>query len=268
MSIKSLFAAFLTIFTITQSQELLQETKHTPQWLHQGFTLYLDNAFSDTEINEFKKRTNILPTFQELEDIDGNCMSLDDCIASYLLVKFIDTQWNREKLLALFDDYDNFENILRHLKKNIETHWNYCTFFETLGFKSGTFFSEQFIEDLYVPFQRALSTPRKNGKIFKMEEIFNAFQIYKDRIVNSNNRILTLIKNKNEVAGWALFIMESESNVTLEILCINPDYRIYDIGKKIISNIHKKFRTIRSIVTINKEINVKMPYFCGTLFNN
>ncbi len=257
-------------FLFAQELPLQQQTEHrsgTPRWLHCGMTLYLDHYFSDEEVAIFKKTATTLPTLEELESIekedDERFAELNAFMASYLLVQFIDTQWNREKLLALIDNYADFEQILRFTKKDVEKHWKYHTFFTTHAFKSGDSSLASLIPDLLDTFCKALSFPLKNKSIPAAEEIASSFDNYRTRILESDDHLLIMIQDNRAVAGWALFSLQSESGVLLEAFCIHPDYREYDIRTKLMSAVHQKVRAIKSITTINDKMDLKTPYFCG-----
>ena len=239
-----------------------------PYWLYQGLTLYLAHYFSDEEIATFKRTAHTLPTLQELE----NCSEQDDehfaqingFMASYLLVEFIDTAWNREKLLAIVQDYPNFENILRYLKKDVEKHWIYHTFFTAHAFQSGDQALKPLMKDLLLTFKKSLSRPYKNRTTPELEDILSSFTDYKTKIIESDNHVLTIIQNNSAIAGWALFSLQSTSKAMLEALCIHPEYRNHDISNKLVAALHQNFRHIKSITTVNKNMNLKTPYFCGT----
>jgi len=240
---------------------------NTPYWLRQGLSLYLAHAIPDEAIEIFKSTATTLPTLEELESISAQdserFAELNGFIASYLLVEFIDKAWNREKLLAIVEDYANFENILRYLKKDIEKHWNYHTFFTTRAYKCGDQSLMPLMKDLLVTFKKALCAPYKNKSVPELDEVLSSFNDYKTKIIESDNHLLIIIQNNTDVAGWALFSLEPESHATLEALCIHPAYRKYDINKKLVHAVHKNFRAVKSITTINKDISYKTPYFCG-----
>lgn len=237
-----------------------------PEWLQQGLALYLADYISDEEVEIFKNSTNTLPTLEELENStthDNEKYEQHNAIASYLLVKFIDTQWKREKLLAVIDNYAQLESILRYPKKDIEKHWNYNTFFTVHAFKSGDPALTPLIKDLFMTFKRALSAPHKKRTVPQLEEIVSSFTDYEKKIIESDNHLLITIENNIDIAGWALFSLQSESRVILQAACIDPEYRQYDIGTKLINAVNKKFRHIKSITTANPNMNLKTPCFCG-----
>lgn len=94
-----------------------------PRWLHQGVALYFADYFSSLSIEKFIQKAQPLPLLEQLENIrnedNESFAKLNGFISSYLLVKFIDTLWSRFDLLALLDDYSNFEKILKHSKKDV-----------------------------------------------------------------------------------------------------------------------------------------------------
>lgn len=238
-----------------------------PRWLHQGLALYLAHYMSDEAIEKFKNNATALPTLEELESVstedNERFAELNGFMASYLLVEFIDKAWNREKLLAVVEDYANFENILRYLKKDVEKHWMYHTFFTTHAFKSGDQSVMPLMKNLLVTYKKAVCTPYKNKFVPQLDEILSSFNEYKTKIIESNDHLLIVIQNKTDIAGWALFSAQSESHITLQALCIHPAYRGYDINKKLVNAVRKNFRTVKSITTVNKDINYKTPCFCG-----
>jgi hypothetical protein len=255
-------------FMYAQELPLYKQTEHhtdTPRWLHQGMELYLDHYFSDEKIETFKNTATALPTLQELESVedDERFAELNGPLASYLLVQFIDTQWGREKLFALIDNYADFENILRFTKKNVEKHWMYHTLFTTHAFKSGDPSLASLIPDLLSTFSKALSLSPKNRTAPEPKEIAASFNNYRTKMLESDDHLLIMIQDNTAVAGWALFSLQSESSVLLEAFCIHPDYRNYDIQTKLMSAVHRKVRTIKSITTINSKMDLRTPYFCG-----
>lgn len=238
-----------------------------PQWLYHGLALYLAHYFSDEAIKVFKDTATALPTLQDLENLsieNNECPTrLNPLITSYLLAEFIDKAWNREKLLAIVEDYANFENIVCYLKKDVEKHWMYHTFFTTQAFKSGDRSLIPLIKNLLVTYKKALCAPYKKRSVPQLDEVLSSFNDYKTKIIESNDHLLIVIQNNADIAGWALFSVQSESHITLQVLCIHPEYRIYDINKRLIDAVRKNFRTVKSITTVNKDMNYKTPYFCG-----
>ena len=250
---------------------IIDKYPHTniPRWLHQGTALYFANYFSDASVEKFINTVEILPSLEQLENIDKEdnqgFAELDGFIVSYLLVRFIDTQWNRATLLALLDNYADFENILGFLKKSVEIHWSQSILLKTHVLESGN-------PSLYLPTKDLLSTLKKaisaTYKKYTCElepQIVSAFDTSIEKFTHSNNQLLAIIQTNTTIAGWALFSIEPQHRATLEIVCINPDYRRQDIGKKLIASIHKKFPTIASIAASTRKMNVKTPCFCGTL---
>ena len=250
----------LSFFHFSYSQD-------KPHWLQQGLELYLTHYFSNEEIEHFKQTAKTLPTIEELENVttdeNEHPAELNDPMASYLLVQFIDAQWGREKLLSLLDNYADFETILRSSKKNIEKYWTYETLFKTFAFKSGNPELISLMNDLFTTFKESLTVPHKRRIIPELEEIVSSFKAYETKIIESDNHLLVIIQNNAAIAGWALFSIESESRVILDILCIHPEYHQYDISRKLITAIHHHFHTIKSITTVGKHTNLRTPYFCG-----
>ena len=148
-------------------------------------------------------------------------------------------------------------------EKDVEKHWAYHTFFTTHAFKSGDPSLAPLMKDLLLTFKKAISMPYKKKPVSQLEEILSSFSEYKTKIIESDNHLFIMIQNNTAVAGWALFSLQSESKTILEALCIHPDYRHYDIGKKLVAAVNKNFRTIKSITTVNGNMNLRLPYFCG-----
>lgn len=256
----------LSIISSSIYSQELSYSENTPQWLRQGCELYFGDHFSPESVEDFINNVQALPTLQDLESLDTDPIESNTSMTSYLLVKFIDTQWNRAKLLELIDDYENFETVLGFLKKDVEKHWFYHTLFRTHAFKSGDTRIALFIDDLLETLKKATSiTHKKNKSAFEQSDIEIVFDNYKAKMLESDNHLLIIIETNAAVAGWALFSLQSDSRVLLEALCVNPDYRTQDIHQKLVAAVNQKFRTIKTITTANQKMNVKLPYFCGSL---
>lgn len=248
------------------SQEASAQT--TPQWLSRGIDLYFADYFPETTIEQFKNNIKELPTFEQLESLGtNNTQSFTDneLLSSYLLAKFIDEEWNRETLLSLLDNYENLEKTLKFTKKDIEHYWHYSVLYRPYGFRSGDYWITLIIDDIFNTFTKALSAPQKNMPSFSDEQIVQAFESYKMKFMDPDTYILIAIQTNSAIAGWALFSVQSERAVTLEALCINPEHKKYDIGKKLLHFLSQKFRSIKSITTMNKNISTKTTYFCGEI---
>ena len=261
-----LFSCFLCI----HPQEL------SPILLRQGLALYLADYFPQTFLEKIKNSLKTLPSLRELEDniaIKENNLTHDqfidafiaEFIAPYLFVEFIDTQWNRETLLNLLNNYVDFENILNFRKKDVEKHWHYCSLFKTYGFKSGDEGISCIMDDIFYTFEQALNASQKDDQSLSNELIMHSFEKYRKNLEKSDNHILMVIKTNQIIAGWALFSLQSEQHAMLEVMCIHPEYKKYDLGRKLVNGIPQKFNTVKSIITMNKDITIKSSYFCGNL---
>lgn len=98
-----------------------------PYWLHQGVSLYKADFYSDKKIKTLTENISLLPTIEQLEDIEKNnaiaFAQVKGFFVSFSIIKFIDQKWGWNSILELLNDYSKFEKIFKVSKQEFNDLW-------------------------------------------------------------------------------------------------------------------------------------------------
>lgn len=67
-------------------------------------------------------------------------------------------------------------------------------------------------------------------------------------IINSNNNKILIARNDSKLCGFIIFKINQNKNIHINSIAINPDYRRFKIGTKLINNL--KYTYLQNNITL------------------
>ena len=93
----------------------------------------------------------------------------------------------------------------------------------------------------------------------------NIFESYISQYQINSAMILVTVSKDEQMAGWALFKKQTDTDVILEILCISPHFWRQGIGTQLVFSLCDEYPSINHISLMTRKINLISPQFYEAL---